>query len=221
MTARKSQMALDLRFREAVGREDFLVSASNAEAVAWMDSWPGWIGPASVLIGPPGAGKTHLGQVWQKRANAVSYEGPDSPDLADPPRGCAVLIDDADRRTDDTALFHLYNAVAAAGGSMLFIARTPPARWTGRLPDLLSRLSAAPTVAILPPDEALISAVLVKMFADQQLDADPDVLSYLVVRMERSFDEARALVAEINRTSLAERRSVTVPLVREVLARRG
>lgn len=221
MSPRKSQMALDLRLRGASGREDFYVSASNADAVAWVDCWPDWPGPAVVLVGPPGSGKTHLGRVWQTRADAVAFGETGGFDAANPAPGAAVLVDAVESVTDDTALFHLFNAVAAAGGTMLFTARVAPARWTGRLSDLVSRLSAATTVAIQPPDEELISMVMVKMFADQRLDVDPDVLRYLVVRMERSFEAARALVAEINRASLAERRAVTVPLVRELLERQG
>ena len=54
----------------AMGREDFLVSPSNADAVAWIDRWPDWPGPALVIVGPPGSGKTHLGQVWRQQAGA-------------------------------------------------------------------------------------------------------------------------------------------------------
>lgn len=218
MTRNKFQMALDLRLRSASGRDDFFVSGSNDEAVGWVDRWPAWPGSALVLTGPEGCGKTHLGTVWQTRSNALSY-GDTSLDVTNPPSGAAVLVENVDAIEDDASLFHLFNAVTAAGGSMLFTARTPPARWVARLPDLVSRLSAASTVSIRAPDEVLITAVLMKMFADQQLDVEPDVLNYLVVRMERSFADARALVEDINRTSLAERRAVTVPLVREALQR--
>lgn len=221
MTSRKSQLALDLRHREASGRDDYFVSDSNAAAVAWVDRWPAWPGPALVITGPAGSGKSHLGRVWQKRADAVVFGEGEPLDLAAPPAGVAVFVDDADRAEDDAALFHLFNAVAGVRGSLLFTARTPPARWADRLSDLVSRLSAAPTVAIQPPDDQLFAAVLMKMLVDQRVDVDPDALRYLTVRAERSFEEARALVAEINRASLAERRRVTVPFVRELLERRG
>lgn len=220
MTGNKFQMALDLSFRAASGRDDFFISGSNAEAAAWVDKWPDWPGAALVLTGPEGCGKTHLGKVWQARSNALSYGGGVSLDVTNPPPNSAILIEDVDRTGDDASLFHLFNAVTAAGGSMLFTARTPPARWAERLPDLVSRLSAAPTVSVRAPDEVLVTAVLIKMFADQKLNVDPDVLNYLVVRMERSFADARAIVADINHASLAERRPVTIPLVREALQRR-
>ncbi len=215
-----TQLPLDLRHRAAMGREDFLVSPSNADAVAWIDLWPDWPGPAIVLAGPPGSGKTHLAEVWRMRSGAVDFAEEGAVEAAVLASG-AVLVDDVDRRGDDRALFHLYNAVAEAGGHLMFTAEVPPARWPGRLRDLVSRLSAAPNIRIQAPDEALIAAVMAKMFADRQLSVAPEVLSFLVARMERSFAEARDLVAALDAASLAARRAVTLPLAREVLARRG
>ncbi len=215
MTFRKSQLALDLRIREATGRSDFLVSVCNEDAVRWIDAWPDWPGGAMVLTGPAGCGKTHLGMVWKRAASAVEFA--DGVDLSDLPQAVNVLVDDVDRMSDDADLFHLYNAVRAAGGTVLFTARIPPARWTGRLRDLVSRLVAVPNVSIQSPDDALMGAVVLKMLSDQHLEIEPDVLRYIVERTERSFAAARKLVADLNRASLAERRAVTVPLVRQVL----
>src|SRR3546814_11282244 len=101
--------------------------------------------------------------------------------------------------------------VREAGGHLLLTGRTPPARWKIGLPDLASRLRAAPTVAVDGPDDALLSAVLVKLFADRQLRVGTDVVAFVVPRMERSFAAARRLVAALDAASLASRRPVTVP----------
>ncbi len=100
---------------------------------------------------------------------------------------------------------------------MLVTGRKPPARWNIGLADLRSRLAALPSVAIEPPDDALIAAVLVKMFADRQLALSQAVLTFLLARMERSFAAAHSIVAAIDASALAQRRPVTVPLAREVL----
>ena len=215
MTGKGMQLPLDLRHRAAMGRDDFLVSPSNSEAVAWIDRWPDWPSPAMVLVGPPGSGKTHLGRVWQKQAGAIShdFERPVSP--ADKRNRFFIDGIGPDR---DEELFHLFNAVAETNGYLLISAETPPVRWENRLPDLKSRLAAAPNIAIQPPDETLIAAVMLKMFSDQQMDVSADVLSYLVNRMERSFEAARTLAVALNSASLAQRRGITVPLAREVLA---
>ena len=58
------QLILELPLRTAQGRADFLVTGSNADAVAWLDRWPDWPGPAMCIHGPEGCGKSHLLQVW-------------------------------------------------------------------------------------------------------------------------------------------------------------
>jgi chromosomal replication initiation ATPase DnaA len=84
---------------------------------------------------------------------------------------------------------------------------------------LRSRLLASPAVAVEPPDDALLSAVLVKLFADRQLRVSEDVINYLLLRLERSFAAAQEIVAALDRAALADQRAVTVPLARETLSR--
>lgn len=210
-----TQLALDLRQRAAMEREDFLVSPTNVQAVAWVDKWPDWPSPALVLVGPPGCGKTHLGQVWQKRAGASVFE-PGGAVIREPIE-TPVFVDSPNDPAHDEEIFHLYNSIAASGKHLLVATEVPPVRWNGRLPDLKSRLSAAPHISIEAPNETLIAAVMMKMFADQQIDVGAEVISYLVNRMERSFEAARLLVDRLNNASLATKRRITVPLAREVI----
>jgi chromosomal replication initiation ATPase DnaA len=211
------QLALDLGHRPALAREDFLVAPSNREAVAWIDSWPDWPGPTLVVHGPAGSGKSHLGAVWRNRTAAVALR-PDG-DLLEQAGGAdACLVDGAEAFGDDAALLHVLNRVAARRGHVLVLARTPPAHWPGRLADLMSRLRAATTAAIRPPDDALIAAVLMKLFSERQLRVGEEVVSYLITHMERSLDAARVVVAAADRAALSVNRPVTVPLVRDVLA---
>ena len=135
----------------------------------------------------------------------------------------AVVIDNADRGTGDArterALFHLYNLARETGGHLLLTSESAPAHWGIKLPDLRSRLMAAPAVAVGAPDDALLAAILVKLFADRQLRVGGDVIRFLVTHMERSFDAARRLVADLDAAALAARRRITVPLARRVLAK--
>jgi chromosomal replication initiation ATPase DnaA len=112
---------------------------------------------------------------------------------------------------------HLYNVAAEAGGQLLITAATPPARWSLSLADLRSRLVAAPAVAIGPPDDGLIAALLIKLFDDRQLRVSDGVVEFLLARMERSFEAARRLVTALDEAALANRRNITVPLARQVL----
>jgi len=215
------QLVLDLGHRSAHGVEDYLVAPCNQDAVAWLDRWPDWPGPALALHGPAACGKTHLAHIWMNRSGAQLLSAGELSELALDrvmAQGHNVIVDDAGSGIDERALLHLYNMIGEAGGNLLLAGRMPPSRWMVGLADLRSRLNAAPAVAIGRPDDALIGAVLVKLFGDRQLPVDGEVLAYVLARMERSFAAARSLVAALDRAALAAHRRITIPLAREVMA---
>lgn len=216
-----SQLPLDLGFRPALERADFLIAPCNAAAVAWLDRWPAWPGTALSLSGPAGSGKTHLVEVWRARSAAVRINASELlstrvPQLLGAYKAAAV--DDADT-ADEEALLHLFNLLAERQGHLLLAAREPPARWALALADLRSRLLASPVTGVEAPDDALLAAVLVKLFGDRQLRIGEEVIAYLLPRMERSFAAAQEIVAALDRAALAGQRAVTVRLARDVLNR--
>lgn len=215
------QLALDLAAEPRFGAEDFLVSPSNEAAYALIERWPDWPSPSLILIGPPGAGKSHLAAIWAERARARIVSGA-SLALADLPAlaaAGAVLVEDADRtRPDEAALFHLINLLKETGGALVATAASPPDAWGLRTPDLLSRLRLAPSVAIESPDEALMRAVLVKLLVDRQLVVDTALVDYVALRLERSLDAARRFVARLDDEALARGQRVTRAIAAEVLA---
>ena len=216
-----SQEVFDFWPRAASGRSDFFVSASNQAAIEWIERWPAWPTPALLLHGPEGCGKTHLVQIWQERAGAgvavaggrlnetsvaslVALESP------------AVAIDDADH-APERALLHLYNLCVEGGGTLLLTARRPAGPWPIGLADLGSRMRASLAVAIEAPDDMLLSAVLIKQFADRRVPVAPDLVAYLLGRIERSLAAARATVAALDRAALSGHRPITTALARAVL----
>jgi len=214
------QLSFDFDHRPAMGQEDFLVAPCNEDAVAWIDAWPAWPASAICIYGPAGSGKTHLANVWRARSNALAIpaaallsKGP-ADALGD---ALACVVDDA-AAADETSLLHLFNLLAERRGHLLLTAAQPPARWDIKLDDLRSRLLAAPAAAIGAPDEGLIGAVMIKMFADRQIQVPQDVVTYLVMRIERSFECTRRVVDLLDRAALSAHRRLTVRLAREVLS---
>lgn len=210
------QLALPLPPHKALlSRADFLVSDSNRAALGWIDRWPHWPSPALVLYGPAECGKSHLARLWCARAGAPLVSGAALAEgfALDPHASIAV---DGGELAPERALLHLYNHCGERGASLLLTARRPPAAWPIALADLRSRLCAAAAAGIGMPDDALLSAILVKHFADRELKIAPAVIAYLVARIERSFAAAAAAAAQLDAAGLAGRRPITVALVREV-----
>lgn len=213
------QLLLDLPHRTALGRDDFLVTASNRAAVAMIDAFPDWPHHALALVGPPGSGKSHLLEVWRQLSGARLCQAVEITvhSAADHLASGAVAVDDASAETSEQALFHLLNVAKQSGGFVLLASASPPSAWGVSLPDLATRLNAIPVATIGLPDDDLLRGVLVKLFADRQLAVGEAVVSYLVRRMPRSLDAARGLVAEIDRQALEHKTEVSRGFVARVL----
>jgi chromosomal replication initiation ATPase DnaA len=211
------QLRLDLEQAPSYRREDFIVSSSDAAAVAAIDAWPNWLGGAIALVGPAGSGKTHLASAW-----AAAVDGAFVSDVAaqllplSELAGRPVAVDDADR-VDDETLFHLINMAASEGGGLLLTSRTRPVAWSSTLPDLRSRLNALRVVELHEPDDVVLRGVLDRFFRRRLIVPPDDVLDYLVRRIERSIPRAQEVVARIDETASAEGRGVTTAVARKVL----
>lgn len=213
------QLALEFDSRAAMSGQDFMVSACNETAVGWLDHWGQWPSPFLVIYGEKGCGKTHLASVFQAATGARSLT-----ELSDDPYEVfaghrVVILENAQKIAEETpkALFHLYNYAKENGCSVLLTARTAPKQWQISLADLKSRLGAAAVAAIAPPDEALLSALIVKLFADRQVIIDHDVVDFMVRRLPRSFEAVQFCVETVDKAALAQKRKITVPLVRNTL----
>jgi chromosomal replication initiation ATPase DnaA len=216
------QLALALGHDTSFAREDFLEGPSNAAALGLIERWPDWPDRLLVVTGPEGAGKSHLAAIWAERTGA-RFLAARSLAQASPQAalstGALVIEDVAGDALDERALFHLINLAREEGAFVLVTAPTAPSGWTLRVPDLASRLRALPVVALGAPDDALLRAVLVKLFADRQLAVDESLLGYLANRIERSFAAARTIVERLDREALRLRRPVTRALAAEIVGR--
>jgi chromosomal replication initiation ATPase DnaA len=214
------QLALALEHAERLAREDFLDGPSNETALALIDSWPNWPARTLVIAGPEGSGKSHLAAIWAHAAGARLLAPRALHEAAVPgalATGALVVEDLAPGKFDERALFHLLNMAREVEAYLMLTTRTPPAGWMLAIGDLFSRLKALPVVAIAPPDDALLRAVLVKLFADRQLEVDEGLVGYLVARIERSFAAAREVVRQLDVAALQRRRPLTRALAAEIL----
>ncbi|SDC35827.1 chromosomal replication initiator DnaA [Ruegeria marina] len=216
------QLSFDLPAMTALGREDFFVSPANAMAVA-MISAQVWPGGKLVLSGPKGSGKTHLAHVWAAETGGRIVAARDLseeaiPGLAAGPVAVEDVPDIAGDPERQALLFHLHNLTLAQGHLLLMTGKSAPGFWALDLPDLQSRIEGAQHAALEPPDDALLGAVLAKLFVDRQLYPGPDVIAYLVKHMDRSFEAAARTVAALDRLALAERREITRALAMRVLS---
>jgi len=214
------QLALALPHAESLTRDDFLEGPANAAGLALVESWPDWPNRTMLLVGPEGSGKSHLAAIWAEQAGARSIAAHALTAAAVPgalATGALVVEDLRPSDFDERALFHLLNLAREDEASVLITARLPPSAFEVELRDLRSRLRAVPTVALLPPDDQLFRALIVKLCADRQLTVDETVVSYLATRIQRSFAAARRAVELLDTEALRLGRPVTRALAAELL----
>ena len=213
------QLALALPHTESLSRDDFLEGPSNAAALALIDRWPDWPNRVMLLCGPEGSGKSHLAAIWAEQAGARSVAAHALNAAAVPAAlatGSVVVEDLAPGSFDERALFHLMNMAREDQAYVLITARIAPCAFEIELRDLRSRLRAVPVVELLPPDDALFRALIVKFCADRQMSVDEALVNYLANRIDRSFVAAKQAVERLDTEALRLARPVTRALAAEL-----
>jgi chromosomal replication initiation ATPase DnaA len=222
MTEAPKQLTLELPLEPRFGREDFLVSPSNERAYALIERWPDWPDTILLLEGPKGSGKSHLAAIWAAQSHGWTVDafevGTDRvPHLVS--NGALVIEDLHSGGGDEPALFHLLNLARERRAYVLITTAVAVGELPIRTPDLKSRLRLAPSVSLDPPDDALLRAVLVKLFVDRQLVVDTTVVDFLALRIERSLAAAAEAVAALDREALSRGRRITRPMAAELVGR--
>ncbi len=217
----RSQLPLPFVHQPTYAASDFMLAGSNEAARTWLDRTPAWPEKRLALWGEAGVGKTHLLRLWARREEALHLEGSGLRELPPLAPSGGIALDDGDAVPDEIILLHLLNAARDASLPVLLAARTPPARWAVGLPDLASRLRAVTAVAIDPPEEPLLRALLVRLLLDRQLRAASPVLDWLLLRLPRSAAALREAAARLDRASLAAHRRIDRKIAAQVIAEMG
>jgi len=214
------QLAFVLPHEESLTRDNFLEGPANEAALALIEAWPEWPGRTMWLAGPDGAGKSHLAAIWADASGAriIAAHALDAANVPGALATGALVVEDLRAGDfDERALFHLLNLAREEAAFVLITARELPTAFEIALKDLRSRLRALPVVSVLPPDDQLFRALIVKLCADRQLSVDETVVGYLANRIERSYAAARDTVARLDREALRLGRPITRAFAAEIL----
>ncbi|MEM6850430.1 MAG: hypothetical protein AAF527_01830 [Pseudomonadota bacterium] len=195
-----------------------VTSESNAQALAMLRDWRAWPNGALLLCGPKASGKSAMAREWADRTGAalLSADRFDDGVYGALSGHVAALVEDADRRRDDVALFHIMNAVRQAGGALLLTARALPTQWGVKLPDLRTRLTALAAVELGDPDDALLKALIAKGLRARQVRPADDVLDYALTQIDRSFDAVQRFVEALDYAAMQRGQTIRKELVTKV-----
>ena len=191
------QIALPLHWPVADSDEDFLLSEANRAAFDHLKSWSTWPVMATLLTGPRKSGRSLLGRIFVRKTGGR-------------------LFDNAEDHEEED-LFHAWNDAQSRRKPLLIVADATPPRWEVKLPDLRSRLAATPQVAIGPPDDELLAALVLKLLGDRGVAAQSEIAQFLVPRIERSYVGVLNAIDALDRAVLSHHKRLTVPVAKKAL----
>jgi chromosomal replication initiation ATPase DnaA len=219
----KDQLTLEMPKRSALGREDFMVNECNHEAIQFIDTF--YLGKmkSGVLIGPKGSGKSHLVNVFcknfEKERWFISQKG-DKNIYKIFQENNIIIIEDIDLISsieEEEYLFHSINLSKELNKVLLLTSGVNLSDIIIKTPDLRSRLDSIQSVKILEPNDDLMNALILKLFHDRQILIKPNIIIYLMQRIDRSYLGISSIVDLIDKVSLSKHKSISKNLIKELL----
>jgi chromosomal replication initiation ATPase DnaA len=218
-TTHSKQLLLNLRTYPSLGRKDYIVSGINKDAVVWLDIWPNWPSLGFIVCGPTGSGKSHLASALQTLTSGLIIEARNLKEnkLDKLAKNKCLIIEDIYKYKSEKLLLHIYNMMFERKHNIMFTSNVSINSINFKLPDLKSRLLSMPQVNIGLPDDELLKNLFIKQFADFGVTVEPEVINYLLKRIDRSFESILYMVNRINALSLEKSKKITIPFIKNVL----
>lgn len=172
---------------------------------------------AFCLWGEGGAGKTHL-----LRASSFAYvDAADNPDLDGPEARSAgrLAVDNVEQLSPDgqIVLFNTFNRLRVSNGQLLFACEQPPTQLRLR-EDLRTRLGSGLIYRLALLSDQEKTEALTQLASARGIRLKPDILDYLLRHVGRDMGTLTSVIMALDEYSLEKKRTVTLPLLRQVLA---
>lgn len=215
------QLTLDLA-PPAEPTLDNFVSGDNATTLAALRAALAGHEQVVFVWGESGSGKSHLARAFVSAATEAGKEARylhageiGAPDVKDPR---ILALDDVDclDEAGQSAAFDMVNRLRLDGGVLFATGRVAPAALALR-EDLRTRLGAGIIRQLLPLSDSEKRAALLAHAASRSMPLSEDILDYLMARHARDMRTQMAILDALDRASLANKRPLTLPMIREAL----
>lgn len=189
----------------------YSICDANRVAHKAVTCWPIWADNIIMISGPRHSGKTHLARIWQDISDAYFLQVEELEDA--PKRGCYILDGVRFAPENEEKFLHFINLVRETGSYLLITTRKKPDEIY--LPDLSSRITALPCYYIMEGEGELMQIILARSFAERQVAIGPDVMSYIMSRMTRTYGNIDDIVGTLDALSMKEGRPITIHTIRK------
>ena len=210
------QQTLPLKLLPSYDRHDFIVGASNLEAVKWVNNFSKSKINGLVIIGPTASGKSHLISTLKNKykileAEEINEEKINILELKD------LIIENIEKIKNHYFFLHIINLIKEKNFKVLLTSRLPIKELNIRLEDLKSRLLAYSHSKILLPTDDVLRGIIIKISKDKGLLLSDTVINYILSHIERSYSIINIFINELDDLSLIRKKKVTIPFIKKFI----
>ena len=217
------QLYFEMPNKKALGIEDYIITDSNNFAFDLIIKMVKGEINFGLISGPPYSGKTHLSKILIKNARnyKILYFDRDYQNMLNRFEDSDFIIleniNNVKHDKFEQKLFHIINLAKENNKKLLMTSRKPISEIDLNLEDLKSRLNSILEAKIKEPDDQLMELLLIKIFNDKQLKINPNIIDFLVSRLERSYESINLFIEKIDKFSLEKGKKITIPLINDLL----